>query len=40
VLHEIEQMLKSADFRLATAAQLRQAAKLIKEYPRILPKAR
>ncbi len=38
-LHQIEQMLKNDDFSIATAAQLRQAAKLIKEHPRILPKA-
>lgn len=39
-LHQIEQMLKNDDFSIATAAQLRQAAKLIKEHPRILPKVR
>ncbi|WP_375768554.1 hypothetical protein NR798_43895 [Archangium gephyra] len=37
-LYQIEKMMKDGDFSLATKAQLREAAKLIKQQPRLMGK--
>ncbi|KFA89311.1 hypothetical protein [Archangium violaceum] len=37
-LYQIEKMMEDGDFSLATKAQLQEAAKLIKEQPRLMDK--